>query len=177
VSVREKHCHLDYVAAAPCAAGSGLGTLLLRDAVAASEGLLSMDVFASNVAVRAWYERSGFVPRYERPVQVVELAKVAPLETTYPEVQPSLQEAREMEDARGFAEFEVKNGSVTYRFSLIGRSTVRLLDYPPGLARDAAATVATLVPDRPYLALPVGDQDGDLPSYFADQLIRMEYRP
>jgi hypothetical protein len=177
VSIRDGKRHLDYVATVPSAAGSGLGSLLLSDALNTAQGPLSLDVFESNHAVREWYLRRGFTDLYERVVQVLDLRRVPATTEWDPGYQKAVTAARESELAQGFGEFTIGSGSDNYRFGLLGERNVRLFEYPTGKIADAAAVARGALPDREHLALPIGLRHEGLPTYFADQLIRMESQP
>jgi len=71
----ERHGHVADIAVTAAAEGSGLGRLLMAEAElwAKTKGyrFLTLNAFASNGAVRDWYERQGYEPemvRYFKPL-------------------------------------------------------------------------------------------------------------
>lgn len=176
VSVREGKSHLEYIATSQARAPSGTGTRLLRDALATPGGNLTLDVFATNDLALAWYRRFGFVETERRPVQVINLRGLAGSEDPVLDATESISSAQEQERSFGFGELIIEQGANLYRFGLVGKTTLRVQEYPENNARTAALIAKAILPERQYLVLPVGHQASDLPVYFSDSLIRMKWQ-
>jgi len=116
---------LSYLAVASWARGNGLASSLIREFLASEEVTsLSLDVFTSNVAANALYEKIGFS---HGPVTTWATRKL-PV-ATFPEAIHAFSVQQAAFDAYGFSEFSTQSGaSSPERFGRIGRQVLRCFD-------------------------------------------------
>lgn len=166
--IRGEVIHLNYIGVHPSRAGRGLGRELLnafhrlgRDAGCRRA---TLDVFASNAVVLAWYEREGYRESSRSVSALVDLAGVSPqsVGTVYQAREEALAEER----AQGFSMIGTESGEV----GIIAGDTVRprLPLAPEALARAMRADF----PERTRMILM--EDPGDLPTLDSQISLRLE---
>lgn len=151
--------HLNYIAVDATARRDGLGSFLLSHFEDCGRMFgctrLTLDVFESNLGVRAWYERRGYSSVSTCFLAQVSISKLLGDTFTALDWSPEWPAAAfDEEGSRGFSKAEYQCGSRHIAVGLIGKRICKLLAYDGVTLDDALHTVAGLCPSRDHVIVP-----------------------
>ncbi len=174
--VAHERLHLDYIAVDSRCVGRGLGSVLMKDLLAA-RGVVSLDVFAANERAFQWYRALGFVQTAAHDFRAIDLSAVT-------DAAPPITTTRLREDARdaqrqaaqwGFGRLDTFVAAVPVGLTLLGEAVVRVRTCPEEHLPGLAAAVAVALPERRLMVLPP-DLTAGLQLAVSEEVVRMELR-